>query len=249
MNVLEKTCHPLQAYENLDEKTDSQPAALSYINQWNNLFGSTFVNISNLKDLAIQGELRSCHFRSVCWRVSFIYKSKFLINTSGLKYFLKIFLKCLPHDINEWKVKVNESRDYYTNVKSCHIFDPHEKQKNTKCNLELENPLSQSDQSEWSRYFKGNGIKNMIERDVHRTCPELDFFHKQKVQQMLTDILFCYACENPAISYKQGMHELLAPLLFVLHCDLQGFAHANELGDLPEIIRTVLDSSYVEHDA
>lgn len=146
MNVLEKTCHPLQAYENLDEKTDSQPAALSYINQWNNLFGSTFVNISNLKDLAIQGELRSCHFRSVCWRVSFIYKSKFLINTSGLKYFLKIFLKCLPHDINEWKVKVNESRDYYTNVKSCHIFDPHEKQKNTKCNLELENPLSQSDQ-------------------------------------------------------------------------------------------------------
>lgn len=56
---------------------------------------------------------------------------------------------------------------------------------------------------------------------------------------MLTDILFCYACENPAISYKQGMHELLAPLLFVLHCDLQGFAHANELGDLPLVFKEI----------
>jgi len=51
------------------------------------------------------------------------------------------------------------------------------------------------------------------------------------------------------VSYKQGIHELVAPLLFVLHCDLQAFQHAKELGDLPDIFSIVLDSQYIEHDA
>lgn len=32
-----------------------------------------------------------------------------------------------------------------------------------------------------------------------------------------------------AIIFLQGMHELLAPLIFVLHCDHQAFLHASEM--------------------
>ena len=35
----------------------------------------------------------------------------------------------------------------------------------------------------------------------------------------MLDILFCYAKEYPDIGYRQGMHELLAPILFVLHAE------------------------------
>ena len=38
----------------------------------------------------------------------------------------------------------------------------------------------------------------------------------------MLNILFCYAKENPHVAYRQGMHELLAPLLFVLHAEDRG---------------------------
>lgn len=41
------------------------------------------------------------------------------------------------------------------------------------------------------------------------------FFHRNS----MLDILFCYAKEEPNIGYRQGMHELLAPILFVLHAE------------------------------
>ena len=37
----------------------------------------------------------------------------------------------------------------------------------------------------------------------------------------MLDILFCYAKNNPDISYRQGMHEILAPILFVLHAEMR----------------------------
>ena len=37
----------------------------------------------------------------------------------------------------------------------------------------------------------------------------------------MQDLLFCYAKEHPEVSYRQGMHELLAPVLFVLHSEMR----------------------------
>lgn len=51
------------------------------------------------------------------------------------------------------------------------------------------------------------------------------------------------------------MHEILAPLLFVLYSDLQAYEHANENKELSHIppadltvLNTVYDSKYLEHD-
>ena len=35
----------------------------------------------------------------------------------------------------------------------------------------------------------------------------------------MMDVLFCYVKEHPDLGYRQGMHELLAPILFVLHAE------------------------------
>ena len=72
-----------------------------------------------------------------------------------------------------------------------------------------------------------------------------------QIQEVMINILFHFARENPMIDYKQvktsiivaefslitdwlldcqGMHELLAPLLFVIHCDHQTYLHAQEIG-------------------
>jgi len=218
-----------QSVELVAEKNSQAPtsAQSSYIQQWINYFeNSSLTNgISpTLKEAAMNGKLRNCHFRSTCWQ---------------------LFLECLPASTDYWESTLKKSREVYNIAKKKHMFNP----SNEQSNVQFDNPLSLNEQSNWSRYFKSNDIKAMIERDVNRTCPEIDYFHKNNVRHMLCSILFTYACEYPQISYKQGIHELVAPLLFVLHCDLQAFQHAKELGDLPEIFSIVLDSQYIEHDA
>jgi TBC1 domain family protein 5 len=38
-------------------------------------------------------------------------------------------------------------------------------------------------------------------------------------RKMLMDVLFCYSKEHSNLGYRQGMHELLAPIIFVLDSD------------------------------
>nr|CAB3266842.1 TBC1 domain family member 5-like [Phallusia mammillata] len=205
---------------------------MSYLKQWKFYFGEN-ESPSNKHDLlqrlrtsAFKESLRSCHFRSICWRV---------------------FLGCLPQDLSDWHNAVTQTRDVYHKIKTAHIENS--KVKDQGIDIQVENPLSQSTESSWSLFFRNNELKTLIERDVSRTCPELDFYHSAKVHNMMANILFCYAREHEQLSYRQGMHELLAPLIFVLHCDLQGAAHARDMGTLPKIVTDVLSEEYLEHDA
>lgn len=89
----------------------------------------------------------------------------------------------------------------------------------------------------------------MIEQDVTRTFPEMQYFQQENVRKILTDVLFCYARENEQLLYKQGMHELLAPIVFILHCDHQAFSHASEAAQPSEEMKVLLNPEYLEHDA
>lgn len=79
--------------------------------------------------------------------------------------------------------------------------------------------------------------------------PEMKYFHDDYVHELLVDVLFCYACEHSDLSYRQGMHELLAPLVFIIHCDLEAASCAKESGQVTELIEVMLDPKYLEHDA
>ncbi|NXS68226.1 TBCD5 protein, partial [Pandion haliaetus] len=46
-----------------------------------------------------------------------------------------------------------------------------------------------------------------------------------------------------------GMHELLAPIVFILHCDHQAFSHASEAAQPRQEMKVLLNPEYLEHDA
>jgi TBC1 domain family protein 5 len=80
------------------------------------------------------------------------------------------------------------------------------------------------------------------------------FFREPSTQKKLLDILFIYSKLNPDTGYRQGMHELLAPILWVVDCDavdpqsLHQGARGEEMEN-EEMMLDILDAAFVEHDA
>uniref|UniRef100_K7FXI3 TBC1 domain family member 5 n=1 Tax=Pelodiscus sinensis TaxID=13735 RepID=K7FXI3_PELSI len=197
---------------------------LSCSKEWEELFvNNNYLATIRLK--GINGQLRSSRFRSVCW---------------------KLFLNVLPQDRSQWINKTSKLRTWYNKIKEIHITNP---RKAGQQDLVINNPLSQDEGSLWNKFFQDKELRAMIEQDVMRTFPEMQYFQQESVRKILTDVLFCYARENEQLLYKQGMHELLAPIVFILHCDHQAFLHASEAAQPSEEMKALLNPEYLEHDA
>ncbi|KAL4228737.1 TBC1 domain [Mactra antiquata] len=204
----------------------------SYSLEWEKLFLKTGY-LRHLRNYALKGNLRSSRFRSISW---------------------KLFLGVLEEDTTAWINKTKQSRAKYKDLKDKLIVNPR-KAVDTQ-DLSFNNPLSQEDESPWNRFFLDNELRLTIKQDVIRTFPEIEFYRSEKIRELMTDILLCYCRLHDTLSYRQGMHELLAPIIFVLHCDHQAFLHASEMESLDildidssEKIKVVLDPKYLEHDA
>ncbi|KAG1756495.1 rab-GTPase-TBC domain-containing protein [Suillus paluster] len=93
--------------------------------------------------------------------------------------------------------------------------------RNTKppTDLETNNPLSLHDENPWREWFAAVDLRKTIQQDVERTFPDIGYFRDEDVQQQLTNILFLYAVMHPDIEYRQGMHELLAPVYYAVDYD------------------------------
>eukprot|EP00731_Ephydatia_muelleri_P014079 Em0007g1389a len=176
-----------------------------------------------LKQFALSGEMFKFGIRSVCW---------------------KLFLGCIPEQHDQWKEASEKNRRLYDDLMKQHIRDPH----NLSLSLDVavNNPLSQDSDSPWHKYFMDGELKQSINQDITRTFPDVPFFRQQDIQDTMLQILFCYAKEHPDIEYRQGMHELLAPILFVLHTEKRDVSRDETLS--PEL-KVVMDADYIEHDA
>ncbi|XP_030301268.1 TBC1 domain family member 5 isoform X1 [Calypte anna] len=204
--------------------SDSGGTFISYSKEWEELFvNNNYLATIRLK--GINGQLRSSRFRSVCW---------------------KLFLEVLPQDRSHWIKTTSDLRTSYSKIKEIHITNP---RKAGQQDLIINNPLSQDEGSLWNKFFQDKELRAMIEQDVTRTFPEMQYFQQENVRKILTDVLFCYARENEQLLYKQGMHELLAPIVFILHCDHQAFSHASEAAQPSEEMKVLLNPEYLEHDA
>ncbi|WKY02749.1 hypothetical protein Q1695_016206 [Nippostrongylus brasiliensis] len=186
-----------------------------------------------LKNFCVSGGLRTSTLRSVIWR---------------------IHLKCLPILKTEWISVTSHSRSLYAKLKQNNIPNPHD---DRFCqDPQINNPLNQTDHNPWQQYFADHDLRDLILKDVGRTFPELEFFQQEHIRRMMCDILLIYAKENSFVSYKQGMHEILAPLMFVLYCDQQSFSHCSETGGLKflsaedrNILSHIYDPAYLESDS
>jgi TBC1 domain family member 5 len=94
-----------------------------------------------------------------------------------------------------------------------------------------------------------------IQQDVQR-LPDEPFYRLESTQTTILDILFIYCKMNPDVGgYRQGMHELLAPFVYVLDQDAVDRADAaNRMTDdddaaLDPAVVEACDYAFVEHDA
>ncbi|XP_051949208.1 TBC1 domain family member 5-like isoform X2 [Xyrauchen texanus] len=235
-----ETQHPLQqdeqetGYDPLQNCNKNRGGSLdvatestfpSYSKEWDDLFQNSNY-LAHIRQAGINGRLRSSRFRSVCW---------------------KLYLDVLPEDKTQWIRIIKQLRAQYEKIKEMHITNP--RKAAGQQDLVVNNPLSQDEGSLWNKFFQDKELRAMIKQDVLRTFPEMLYFQKEDVRTKLTDILFCYARENERLLYKQGMHELLAPIVFVLHCDHQAFQHASEMANPSEEMKVLLDPKFHEHDA
>lgn len=79
------------------------------------------------------------------------------------------------------------------------------------------------------------------------------FFREPSTKKKMLDILFIYSKLNPDTGYRQGMHEILAPIIWVVECDALDSASLPK-DDEPqnegvELMRMALNSDYIEHDS
>lgn len=104
--------------------------------------------------------------------------------------------------------------------------------------------------SPWDTFRRDELIRAEILQDVRR-LPDDPFYHQEEIQTLILDVLFVFCKEHPdAGGYRQGMHELLAPLVYVLSEDAiesssLRSAPAAEDADMTEM----LDACFIEHDA
>lgn len=77
--------------------------------------------------------------------------------------------------------------------------------------------------------------------------PDNVYFRQPATQNMMLDILFVWCKMHPSIGYRQGMHEILAPLLWVVERDAIEVVE-NKAGATDHTLAEMLDSGYIEHD-
>jgi TBC1 domain family protein 5 len=98
-------------------------------------------------------------------------------------------------------------------------------------------------------------IRTEIFQDVERCMPDEPYFRKPETQRLMLDILFIFCKINQDIGYRQGMHELLAPILWVVEQDAIDHGNTEQAsgpGPGPKsdtLLKQILDPAYIEHDA
>ena len=68
---------------------------------------------------------------------------------------------------------------------------------------------------------EGTYILNQIQKDILRTAGDLPLFQDKRIQLRLERLLYTWACRHPAISYVQGMNDIVVPFFIVFlqsHC-------------------------------
>ncbi|KAJ3063995.1 TBC1 domain, member 5 [Podochytrium sp. JEL0797] len=159
----------------------------------------------------------------------------------------KLFLEFLPNlNTDTWSVVLHKERSGYDQLKRKFVFDPAAEAE--EADLATNNPLSLAEESPWTRHFQDSEIQKTIRQDVERTIPDHPFFRSPTVQETMLHILFIWCKLNPSISYRQGMHELLAPILFVVDADKRDPKNPTAKPSDP-VAQQVFDPDFVEHDA
>ncbi|XP_072962972.1 uncharacterized protein [Typha angustifolia] len=153
-------------------------------------------------------------------------------NLRGVRWRVDLgILPSSPTSVEEFRRVAADSRRRYASLRRRLLVDPHlSKDEKRSPDPAVENPLSQNPDSMWGRFFRNAELEKMLDQDLSRLYPELgSYFQTDACQSILGHVLLVWCLRHPEYGYRQGMHELLAPLLYVLHIDVQHFSQVRAL--------------------
>ncbi|KAJ9536264.1 hypothetical protein OSB04_un000564 [Centaurea solstitialis] len=123
--------------------------------------------------------------------------------------------------IDELRRVTANCRRSYAALRRKLLINHHPKDGRSFPDLVMDDPLSQNPDSMWGRFFHKAELEKMVDQDLSRLYPEHgSYFQSHGCQGVLRQILLLWCIRHPNYGYQQGMHELLAPLLYVLQADL-----------------------------
>ncbi|KAB5551984.1 hypothetical protein DKX38_009295 [Salix brachista] len=146
-------------------------------------------------------------------------------NLRGVQW--RIDLGILPchssSSVDDLRRVTANSRRRYAGLRRRLLVDPHiSKDGSSSPDPVIDNPLSQNPDSTWGRFFRNAELEKTLDQDLSRLYPEHgSYFQTPGCQGMLRRILLLWCLRHPEYGYRQGMHELLAPFLYVLHIDVE----------------------------
>ncbi|KEY71433.1 hypothetical protein S7711_05694 [Stachybotrys chartarum IBT 7711] len=163
--------------------------------------------------------------RSVCWKT-------FLLSRNGTS--------------DSWLEPLRTGRDIYSRQRD-HLLKYIE---HPEALAELTvDPLADDPTSPWNTVRQDEIIRAEILQDVQRLPDEVDY-HEEHMQQMILNILFIYCKTYPTRGgYRQGMHELLAPIVHVVAQDALDKSTVGNESSMDDLMVETLDASFIEHDA
>ncbi|KAI1393709.1 RabGAP/TBC [Hypoxylon trugodes] len=163
--------------------------------------------------------------RSICWKAFLLNRTADTTNLSSI---------------------LSESRNTYASLKDQLLkYVKHPEH----LLAESVDPLADDADSPWNTLRNDNVLRAEILQDVQR-LPDEPFYHQDHIQTLVLDVLFIYCKLNPSIGgYRQGMHELLAPVVYVVEQDAIDPGHVSSDTPADPVMADMLNASFIEHDA
>lgn len=145
--------------------------------------------IKKIKQICSQNFISIEELKNICWQ-GLPYEDP-AIRAECWKYLLGLY----PLN-NELKTStIQRKKDEYNDM--CRVYSN-----------ALTNPEDEMNEEELKSY-------RQILKDVPRTMPEYSMFQNEKVQFMLTRILYIWSLRHPASGYVQGFNDLCIPFFIV----------------------------------
>ena len=113
---------------------------------------------------------------------------------------------------------------------------------------------------EWNDFFDGADIKHLIKIDVDRTFQDRDLFCEYSIKEIENNILYLFSKVNQPTSYKQGMNDILAMLIYSLYpyyrkSKIDNYTNElfdkwvdNPMGNIDDIYNFFHDEKYFQSD-
>ena len=171
--------------ENNQESKKEQESS----NKKENISPKDLRKIKKIKKICSQNFISIEELKNICWQ-GLPYEDP-EIRAECWKYLLGLY----PLN-NELKLStIQRKKDEYNDM--CNVYSN-----------ALSNPENVMNEEELKSY-------RQIQKDVPRTMPEYSMFQNNKIQFMLTRILYIWSLRHPASGYVQGFNDLCIPFFIV----------------------------------